>query len=236
MVNKIKALGLAFVAVAAMSAIVASSAQAGALDLGNGKTKATITGVNEASQQHNLSIPLPAGGTLNVTCPNASFEGTVEGQTDITEATVTATYGPQCKVAGLAANVRMNGCKYTLTGTGLAAGTSNVDLVGCTAGKQIEIEQVATGCIISVPEQNGLSHIVFIQQGEDATAEATVSKITNSQNAKCPTPSTEAQNASFSGNTTVQALEDQGTEQVTLHGHQYTKHKHNSVVIPITVT
>ena len=242
MISKIKALGLAVVAVAAFSAMMVSAAQASKLDLG--AETAVLTGHSEPIagqekfQEHFLTVQNTAKTqTLQAKCDTASFEGTTQGQT-IEEATVTATYGTGkgvfseaqgCSVGGIKAQVLMNGCKYTLTGAGQAAGTLLVDVIGCTEGKQIEINVAAGGCALKIPAQNGLSHLVGKQlTSQEATVEATVTgiKVQQSGSVSCPDGTTAhtGTNGGFSGNTIVKAFQDAGTKQVTKHGHQYTEH------------
>jgi hypothetical protein len=229
MTSKIKGLGLAFAILATMSGVAASGAQAGAIDLSGG-AKATIKGHSETGQEHDFRI----GTVVTVTCSTATFEGTLS-QAINQEAQVTATYGKgpldseTCKIAGLATHVRMNGCHYTITGQAIAF-QAFVDIVGCTTGKLIEIEQTATKCIITIPEQNNLKELIFKQSGTTVTVEAKVTNITNTQDANCPEPNKEQQTASFTGNTILGAWEDTGQTIVTKHGHQYSQHNDNPLV------
>jgi hypothetical protein len=242
MIGKIKTLGLAFVALTAMSAVTASAVQASSLHLG--ASPAVLTGhsdpkVGGGFQQHILQIPgTGESAPFNSICDTASFEGTIQGQT-VTEGTVTATYS-QCKLAGTAATVQMNGCKYTLTGItgqGLAPRTFNADIVGCTAGKQIQIKTAV--CTVDIPEQNNLSHLTANNEANNhLTVIATVTGITAKQTgAACPGgPEHHATNASFTGNTTVTGFVHKGTEQVTEHGHQFAKVKHANEAISLVAT
>jgi hypothetical protein len=238
MISKIKALGLAFVAITAMSAIAASAAQAGQLDVGI--QPAVITGHSEPGQEHVLTVtkstPENKGEKFNSFCPTASLEATTQGL-KIDELTATATYGPnaagaKCQLFGQPATVQMHGCKYTLTGTQTTAGvlhpanTATVDIVGCTAGKQITIQSAF--CQVVIPEQNHLSHVVgkneLTEGVKSVTLEATVAGITHTQFGACPDGNNHhSNNASFAGNTWVKAYKDEGVKQVTEHGHQFSK-------------
>jgi hypothetical protein len=67
MSGKIKALGLAFIIITAMSAVSASAAQAEVLDVG--AQPAVLTGINEPGQIHKSgieAIPVPAPPDLAV--------------------------------------------------------------------------------------------------------------------------------------------------------------------------
>jgi len=242
MTTSIKVSFFTIIAIAGLSVAMTSTAQASKLDLG--AQPAVLTGHSEPIagqerfQEHFFSIQNTATTIiLQSKCDTASFEGTTQGQT-IEEATVTATYGtgkgvftePQgCTFGGIKAQILMNGCKYTLTGAGQAAGTFLVDITGCTEGKQIELKVAAGGCGLNVPAQNGLSHLVGKQlTTQELTVEATLSgiKVQQSGGASCPDGVTAhtGTNGSFSGNTIVKAFQDAGTKQVTKHGHQYTEH------------
>jgi hypothetical protein len=159
MTDKRKILGLALVAATAISGFAASASMAGTLHVG--ANPAVITGHSDPKeggglQPHLLSLD----GGISVSCATVTVEGTVQQtgvQTQtIQEGTITPTY-QQCTVMGQLATVQMNGCKYTITGAGQAANTALVDIAGCTAGKQITI--AVMGCTVSIPEQNGLSHV-----------------------------------------------------------------------------
>lgn len=224
MTGKVKLLGSIVVAIAAMSSF-AASAQAGQLDIG--QQPAVIFGHSEPNQAHVHTGTSTAGGKFNTSCPTASFEGTTQGQL-INEATVTATYSgnaitPNCTGFGVAMTVRMNGCKYTITGAG-PANTALVDIVGCTAGKPIE--KITAICTVDVPEQNGLSHIVATNlNAQQITVSATVTGITVRQTgAACPDGNNHVStNGSFTGNTLVVARAHKGGSQVTEHTHQFQK-------------
>ena len=231
MISKLNALGLAVLAMAAMSAFAASAAQAGEFDIG--VQPASLFAVNEAGQIHQLQITSTAGGKFNTNCPNASLEGTTQGQ-KINEATATATYGPNCTAFGVAAQVVMNGCKYTITGTTHIiqgqqtihvvhpANTAVVDVVGCTQGKSIEIKTAI--CTLDIPQQNELSHIIGSNvNAQQVTLAATVSGITVRQTgAACPDGNNHVSTTgAFVGNTLGVGRSDVGGSQVTKHSHQY---------------
>jgi hypothetical protein len=240
MIGKIKALGLAFVAITAMSAMASSAAQAGTLDIE--KQPAVLTGVNEVGQQTTLNIQKTTGGSgvFSSHCEEATLEGTTQGL-QIHEAQVTAAY-TKCKLFGLAATVTMHGCKYTLTGAGHLPNTSTVDIVGCTPGKSITIQSAS--CQVVIPEQNNLSHVVGdnVATGggvpHEVTLTATVTSITHTQFGVCPDGNNHhSNNAEFTGNTWVKAYEDdKAGVQVTKHGHQYTEFVHGGKQISLTST
>jgi hypothetical protein len=235
MIHKIKALGLAFVAITALSAVAASAAQAGTLDVGI--QPAVITGHSEPAQEHVFTVtkstPENKGEKFNVVIPTVSFEATTQGL-KIDELTATATYGPGIKLFGQPATVRMNGCKYTLTGSQTTAGvehaanTFTIDIVGCTAGKQITFQ--SEFCQLVIPEQNHLSHVVgkneLTEGVKSVTLQATLTGMTHTQFGACPDGNNHhSNNLSYTGNTWVKAYKDEGSTQVTEHGHQFSRLK-----------
>jgi len=242
MTGKIKTLGAMLVAFGALSALAVTAAQASKIDIGS--QPAVLTGHSEPIigqenfQEHSFQITSTSGAFKSqLKCNTASFEGTTQGQS-IEEATITPTYGKGkgefsevqgCTTSGIKSQIRMNGCKYTLTGSAQGAGTFLVDITGCTEGKQIEAIEAAGGCALKFPAQNGLSHVVAKAiTAQEATLEMTLSgiKVQQAGGALCPDGATAhtGTNASLSGNTILKAFQDKETKQVTKHGHQYTEH------------
>jgi hypothetical protein len=223
MIRKLKVLGLALVAIAAMSATVASAAQAGSFDVG--AQPSVLTGQLETGQQLIDTLQATNGNQFNSICSTATFEGTVTGQ-GINEATVTPTYSG-CKIFGLAAPIRMNGCKFTITGVAQPANTFLVDIVGCTVGfPYIQIQTAI--CQLRLPEQSGISHLVASNlqtagQPHEITLSTTASGITVQQlGAGCPDGNLHhSKNFAFQSNMVLKAFKDLGSLQVTNHGHQY---------------
>ena len=222
MMRKVKLLGVALAAVTALNVSAASLTHAAEFDFG--ASPGVVTGLNEAGQQHILQIPNPPGASFNAMCGEASLEGGTFGKF-ASDITVTPTYS-SCKLAGTFAIWQMNGCKYTLTGSGHFARTFTVDIVGCTSGKQIQIKTAL--CTVDIPEQNGLSHLVGtnLPGALEITLEATVTGITSVQTgAACPGGNNKhSTSGSFSGNTIVGSFidEKQGIQLgIEKHGHEY---------------
>jgi hypothetical protein len=244
MIRNIKVLGLAFVAVAAMSAVAAGSAQASQLHA----TRAgdvVVTGTQ--STQH---VFVTSAG--EVKCTNGQLEGTVPftSGTQVTEdhITVTPTYSG-CTGFGLAATVQMNGCKYTITGTHTPVGgqpqtnalTAWVDVTGCTEGKKITVNAGFGGCVATVGEQHTLSHVTFTNvpgQLHHVTDKATVTGIAYElHGGLCGHPTTViTNNGSYTGGTTLKAFEKTGEHEVTEHGHKFKKQTHNGVQVGLLAT
>jgi hypothetical protein len=229
MTSKIKVLGLALIAFATTSALQVSAAHAGSLDVG--ASPAVITGHSETNQSHTVTLTATNGQKVNAVCNTASAEGTTQGQ-NLTEATITPTFGQSetaptgCTLGGQISQVRMNGCKFTLTGEGSPSSTALVDVVGCTSGMQIQNKSAL--CTLDIPEQNGLAHVVAtnLAGGKEVTFNSTIAGIKVTQTgAACPDGNNHVStNASITGNTIIKAFKDSGTKQVTKHGHQYVEH------------
>jgi hypothetical protein len=115
MIRNFKALGLAVVAVLAMSAVVSSAAQAAVnYTSTTGVYPATVSGTQ--STTHNFVI----GGNRTLTCDEAKFSGALTAAS--TEITITPTYGSAttaCHVILLEntfdATVTVNSCDYLFT-------------------------------------------------------------------------------------------------------------------------
>lgn len=220
MIGKVKTLCIALAAVMALSALIASVARAGTLDIGTGP--AVLKGNSDTtffgSQQHVFTFY--SGVTpFNVVCDSASFEGETFG-ISIQEAAFTPTYS-SCKLAGMSAVFQMNGCRYTIQGTSQAVRTFDVNILGCTAGKQIQIKSAV--CTIDIPEQIWLHHLTATNIANNAiTFESTLTGITATlTGAACPGGNGVPASASFSGNTIVKAFKALGKPKVTKHGHEY---------------
>ena len=227
MSRNVKSLIAAVLAIGAIGAAV-SQAQAAPgefhIDIG---PKANLRGETLGEQTHVLRI-----GMTKVECAAAWLEATVENvqgdKTQLTTKEITAT--PEylgCGIGMTAVQVKMNGCKYTFRGT--AALTAQLQVVGCTAGKTIEV--IYPGCTITVNEQNELGHVVFTNENpgggqlepmetdtKDLIANATVTGIVYARDGfLCPQGAAE-----LSGATTIRAFEDAGAfGQVQVDGHQF---------------
>ena len=161
MIRNAKVLGLAFVAMLAMSAVVASAASATAFDAPSGLTKATAS--QEAEFEHKFTVTFGA-----ITCKTASFVGEANGN-GLASIEVTPSYSG-CLFAGVSAEVITNGCTYKLFPGGTA------DVV-CPAGKEITVVSPPAGtvkCTVHVPAQTGLKSVTYTNLGSSPTQEVTI--------------------------------------------------------------
>jgi opacity protein-like surface antigen len=198
MMRKTKTLGLALVAVVAMSAIAASAAQAGEISWEGGATKLTAeadpTG-GGLQQFETTAGTIKCNETLNLAYKN---KGTSECETGI---------------EGFTPKIEMNGCNYKFE-AGLTAGEMShmeieayADIV-CPKGKTIVINGGLV-CKITIGSQNALVPWLRIKTGtttapEHITVEAYTTDITYNHNGLCGTNGTE-RNGIYRGNVIVNA-------------------------------
>lgn len=219
MTHRMKVLGLALMAIAAVGAFSASYAMGSELHFYNS--------TNVTGEQVELNSFTTDAGTVQ--CTQATFEGTLVESAEMNELTLTGT-NTGCQGFGQPAAIDMNGCKYTVTGAAQPAQTAVVDITGCTTGKSIEITAGGV-CRMSIPEQHGLNHITFegVSGTKHVKAKATIQGISYiSHGPLCPNLASSTplkQNGQYTGQITVKALDDIGSELVTHNGHQYNKLK-----------
>jgi hypothetical protein len=155
MSRNLKVLGLALVAVFAMSAV--ASASAGAATFHSEIASPAKTFFN--GEQVTENVFTVNGRTVK--CTKAVFSGEEVAPSETLS--VTPEYSG-CTAFGLASTVAMNGCKYkfhNVTGTGPF--TSPVDIV-CPEGAHITITAAST-CTVTVAGQTGLSSVSYTNKG-----------------------------------------------------------------------
>jgi len=167
MTRNLKALGLALVAVFAMSAVMASAASAeSAFKFKSEGTPTKLTGKQHAGND------VFTTHTGTVSCNEAKYSGEQVG-TEVSEVTVTPVYS-ECKAFGLFnVPVTTNGCVYTFkTGTKTGATYAGSVSIVCPEGKVIEVE--APGCTVTVGSQANVGGITFTNIGTTTTREVTL--------------------------------------------------------------
>jgi hypothetical protein len=165
MTRNIKALGLAVVAVLALSAVAASGAQAASFM--SSEAGATLNGT-----QTNTNIFEVSGGR-QITCTSVTFSGTASG-TESAEQEVSPSYsGCHSSILGgeeIPATVTLNGCTFlfhattTITASEISA---HVHII-CPAGHSIEVHVYANStkhnenkplCTYSIPPADNLETV-----------------------------------------------------------------------------
>jgi hypothetical protein len=150
MIRNFKVLGLAFMAVLAMSAVAASAASA---QLGKITSDGPVTLTGSQAGEEALTA-----FSSSVKCPGSTYTGHKVNSTALiasgsTEVTVTPHY------VNCTSPVNMNGCDYRIyDATTTAANTYSVkaDLV-CKAGSAGVLISGAFGCNTTIPPQTGLA-------------------------------------------------------------------------------
>jgi hypothetical protein len=197
MIRYLKVLILAAFAVAALSAISATGAQAAEGDIHCNTKPCRLTllpdGTKTTAHQVFIVEQTNGGVTSSVatTCNTLSGHATITEES-VREATLTELVYSTCNVSGGASEVRMNGCTYTIKSTNSEKGDTASVQVLCPEGKKIEILVPATGCLISVGPQGPLNQITFHDAETEGikkqilTAEPVVNGLAATVNAKCP--------------------------------------------------
>lgn len=154
---KLKALGLAVLAVTAVGAFAVVNASAKIAGHFTTTTHHTIIKGTENGPNHDLRF-IGEDGSF-ITCTHASYEGAIPSPTTTTQSVeVTPTY-KECSTSGTAPHnisVHHNGCKYRFDS---AANAKHATVwVVCPAGSKIKITH--PNCEISVPAQQ-LSGVTY---------------------------------------------------------------------------
>lgn len=169
-----KALGLALVAVFAMSALVASAAQA-QQSYRSSASPTTLSG----SQVTKNVFHVPGAGTVE--CSTATFAGTQTG-TAVSDVTITPTYSGCVAFGFSSTHINMNGCQYTFTTPSNFKATSDVI---CPGSNKIQITPTFFGssvCTVQVGAQTP-SGVVDLENKESEShvlVTATVTGIAHS--------------------------------------------------------
>jgi hypothetical protein len=220
--QKLKALGLALVAVFAMSAVVASAAQAATAFTAE-KVPAEVTGTQTAGNITGLARNSNQFTTTHgtVICTGTTFTGTVTEAVSTKIKLIPAYAG--CKLSGLAATVTMTSCFYEFTAKETDEGSPErinvtTEIKCTTAGDKIDVKVTGSECQVTVFPQT-LSGVTLDNSGVSSPASgmdilATIDvqgiDYTVDNPTKCPNPSdvtshTEEKLASYEGLATLQA-------------------------------
>ncbi len=147
-------LGLALTAALALSSATASAALAKAPEFHAEEAPVTYRGEQVEAKKFTMD-----GGTAE--CSTGSFEG-VGFSTASTELELAASYAG-CTAFESPATWSMNGCTYRSTMVvGSFPPTSVTDII-CPVGKEITI--TTPGCVVHIPPQNNVKHVIWKNQG-----------------------------------------------------------------------
>jgi hypothetical protein len=152
MTRNLKVLGLALVASFALSAMVASAAQAESFWFTSEIASPTITGSQKAAFFDKFKTD---SGT--VTCEKATYTGSATGTTSAT-ITIIPKY-EECEIAGVPAKIDMNSCDYIFTQHTKIETTKYTvtTTINCTGTNEIKVTITPPGgtvkCTINIPHQ-----------------------------------------------------------------------------------
>ncbi|HEX7280184.1 MAG TPA: hypothetical protein VF255_11255 [Solirubrobacterales bacterium] len=201
MTRKLKALGLALVAVFAMSALSAASASAVEFH-----SEAAHTELRAEQHAGEDTFSVNAG---TVRCSHATYTGTESSATS-TAQTVTPAY-TGCKAFGFVnTTIDTNGCTYTFD-----SNANNVD-IACPSSP---ITVTAFNCWVTVGAQNNIGPVTYTNSGSgssrDVTVDVNITGISYTQHSKSFPGCTNGSftNGTYTGSATVRGFNTAG-EQV----------------------
>ncbi len=241
MTRNLKALGLALAAVFAISALSAASAQAVPkftgyeTTAGNPHVHTIIEGTTSEVEPKPIEKFKAGAGTVE--CHN-KYSGTdLTGDSSTLTITVTEvktpnTEGTHCNtnvpgIGNFKTDIEFTSCDYLFhVETKLKEDeyTGKVDVKCTTPGDSIHIRITnaagGTKCLITVPEQTGLSHIVYHNRTDvkptDITVTATVEKIKNIQTEGgilgCGRANGTYEDATYNGHATIKGFNTEGKQ------------------------
>lgn len=211
MIRTLKALGAALVAVFALSALLASAAQAEETPT----FTASKSPVRETGSQTANHVIKVNGGTIK--CLEAKLVDEAGGSAMML--LFQPTYA-KCTLAGIAATINMNGCEYTFEPVTKKEEDKFVGTMGivCPVGKAIEVS--AGGCVVAISAQAGLSTVEFTNdtKAEPAADETWSTNLAGGQYTEgklCPGGGGTFNNLTYTGGTVVKG-ESEGGEPIGL--------------------
>ena len=199
MIRNLKTLGLAVMAMFALTAVAASAAQA--IEFHSEIENTTITASTEAGSN---SVFDAAGASIS--CASGTFTGSQVAKTSPT-LTVTPAYSGCTFLEVLNVPVNMNGCQYTFSANGEVAVTGE----SCTA-----ITFEAKLCKVEVGKQGNLKEVTYTNAGtgtgRDVTVTPHVTGITYTSSGLCPKNGTFSDGNYTSGNATAKGENSKGVQ------------------------
>ncbi|HEX2393163.1 MAG TPA: hypothetical protein VHI77_09620 [Solirubrobacterales bacterium] len=232
MKGKLRALGLALVALLALGALVAQSAQAVEHTFHSEVERTVLTGgydpANE-SKPDEFHI-----GTATFICTSTKFEGTTVGKTN-DQVTLTPTYGSTTKPSGCEAKgtgievlVHTNHCAYVFeSDTVLTAGTTEEHApleIECSGASENEITLTmpSIGVEIHIPAQNTIKDgVTYTNIGEGSKREITAHVTAKGIHGECTGANCflvgtwKFTNATYEGTETIAGFKDEAAGELT---------------------
>lgn len=210
MKGKIKAVGMAIIAVFAMSAVAASGASAETLFTAD---KYPVLGKGETEGEVNTFTL----DETQVECSDLTGEGTIEEDTP--ELTLATVFG-ECSTSGTSIKGHQNGCEFLFSaGEHVAEDTyaGSAEMV-CPEGKEIIFTLPESGslCAVHLPPQGPLGGVTYTNvtgQPSEVTVDAQIEGIvgvTTQESIFCPLSGGEFDDAILEGQVIVRGYEDLG--------------------------
>jgi hypothetical protein len=199
MIRNLKALGLALVALVALSAVVAGSASAAGERFHSEAEPTIITGVS-------TNTHVFAAGGANVECTGAEFKGTSKVKTETTQ-TVHPTY-TGCTFIGEKATIDTAGCNYVF-GSETVEGRLPVE-IECTTGSSIKV--TAPGCTLTFGAQKNTGGVTVTNEGSGNLRDSKVVSSTGATFTKSGSLCflVSGTTGTYTGTTTVKGFKDEG--------------------------
>ncbi|HEU4599237.1 MAG TPA: hypothetical protein VFS26_05785 [Solirubrobacterales bacterium] len=196
----LKTLGLAALAVVALTALVGVSSASATEFHATGGT--ALNGVVVEGEPHEFTIE-----ESSVTCNVISFNGTAAAGGTSTTQNMRPTYNT-CKAFGIVnAVINTNNCEYEFS-----ANANTANLHGCTSPINIVANSFLGNCKVTVGNQNGINGQTFTNMGNTGSNTATlteksaatniVANVTES-NGVCPLNTGVKNNAAYNGGTGI---------------------------------
>jgi hypothetical protein len=205
--HRLKALGLCFVAVFAMSAVVAAAAQAAP----EYKSESPAPTFLHGESTDNMFTITHSPENLTVSCSKTTVSGEV-GATSVKTVSVHPEY-TGCELNEIPAKVVVpTACNYRLNQPTALGGTPpswtiTVSILTCPSTAPIKI--TTTGCTVEVSEtgNSALAHIILTNGGSGTTRDIfgniTLTGITAKQSSGCPGGAGTFTTADYTGTITV---------------------------------
>jgi hypothetical protein len=226
MTRKLKAIGLALVAVFALSAVAASGASASSFTSFN-TANSTMEGGTFSGDQTTTHKFTAGTGVGAFTCATAHFSGSSATGTE-TELTVTPEYS-NCHEELLGVtytiHITMNGCDYKYhIASGTADDWEGTEDIKCPEGKVIDIKITKSGseetkCTIEIGPQTGLNRIKYHNNTAASPTDIEVTTETNNITSTttggpvgCGIANGVHTNGTYLGTTTLKSFNGAGTQ------------------------
>jgi hypothetical protein len=210
--TKLKALGVAFVAALALTAVMASAAMA-TPGFTSSVSSPTLHGEQEGSHEFTASASSGFGG---ITCSTVTFSGTGEG-TFATSQTITPTWSGCKDSFGRTVDVVTNSTHWIFTASGTDPQGTPTGILHITGHIQTTITTGGTHCTVTISPPD-TEDVIYHDRGDwnlYTLASSNVTSTTSGGFFACGISNGEHTDGEYTGTTTMEATE--GTISVDAH-------------------